>query len=38
MKKLLVVFSVLFATVLTVNLATAAADLEVNTPAISAGV
>ena len=36
MKKLLVVFSVLFATVLTVNLATAAADLEVNTPAISA--
>ena len=36
MKKLLVILSVLFATVLTVNLATAAADIEVNTPAISA--
>ncbi len=36
MKKLLVVFSVLFISMLTLNVATAAADLEINTPAISA--
>ena len=35
MKKLLVVLSVLFVSMLSLNLATAAADLEINTPAIS---